>query len=372
MREFRRPRQVLQVPSSTVASGRSARRKARVATGACAALVATISVAALSLAPASGASDPSVTLGYFTGSQATPATVIATDPQLEGTIPAKISWSPVTAGVTALAEMESGSLLSITGVGNPPVVGAIGNGVGVDVVWADDLTASTLVVSKSITKPSQLAGKTLGDLEGSSTDFQLRGWLSVEHLTKSVTVDGFPSIAAVAAAYLAGKLQGAYVAGVQATELVAKGSHVLVNSKQIAAVGYGGFGVLAVAHSLIQSDPALVQKYVCATLTATEDILGHDSSHYFKASARLLGVPVATAVTAGEASVSYYITPSQEKAWLEGANGSTETGKLTSDYLTTAKFDLSSGRIKAIPTKAEVASHVDPSFALNALAGHCS
>ena len=372
MRYSRSLRRGVVVSNPTGSSTRPAHRKMRWVFGGCAALVASTSMAALSLTPAFGASDPSVTLGYFTGSEATPATIIATDPALEKTVPAKISWSPVTAGVTALAEMESGSLLSVTGVGNPPVVGAIGNGVNVDVLWADDLTASTLVVSKSITKPSQLAGKTLGDLEGSSTDFQLRGWLSVEHLTKSVTVDGFPSIAAVAAAYLAGKLQGAYVAGVQATELTAKGGHVLVNSKQIAAVGYGGFGVLAVAHSLIRSDPTLVQKYVCASLTAIDDILGHDSAKYFKASAKLLGVPAATAVTAGEAAVSYYVTPSQEKAWLEGSNGSTATGELTSDYLTTAKFDLASGRIKSIPSRSEVASHIDPTFALNALAGRCS
>lgn len=341
--------------------------------GSAAALSACImSVIACAMAPAAGASQPSITLGYFTGSQATPATIIATTPSLLHSISATITWSPVTAGVTALAEMEGGSVDSITGVGNPPVVGAIGNGVGVDVLWADSLTASTLIVSHSITKPSQLAGTTVGDLEGSSTDFQLRGWLSVEHLTKTVTVDGFPSVAAVASAYLSGKLQGGYVDGVQATQLLASGGRVLVNSKQIAAVGYGGFGVLAVAQSLVTSDPTLVQQYVCATYQATKDITGPKSSTYFKASANMLGVPAATAVTAGKATISYYIPLSQEKSWLEGANGSTATGQLTNDYLKTAQFDLSSGRITSIPTRAEVASHIDPTFALHALSGHCS
>lgn len=319
-----------------------------------------------------GAGDASVTLGYFTGSEATPATVIATTPTLLRTVPASINWSPVTAGVTALAEMQGGSIDSVTGVGNPPIVGAIGNGVNVDVLWADSLTKSTLIVSKSISKPSQLAGKTLGDLEGSSTDFQLRGWLSVQHLTKAVTVDGFPSIAAVAAAYLSGKLQGGYVAGVQSEQLLAKGGHVLVSSKQIAAVGYGGFGVLAVAHSLIAADPKLVQRYVCATLSATKDILGPHSSRYFAASAKMLGVPVATAVSSGKSTSSYYVTPHQERSWLEGPNGSPETGKLTTAFLKTAKFDQASGRITSIPTRAELASHIDPTFALHALAGHCS
>jgi taurine transport system substrate-binding protein len=327
--------------------------------------------ALLVAAPAAGAADPALTLGYFTGSEATPATIIATTPSLEKTIPAKVTWSPVTAGVTALAELEGGSLDAITGVGNPPVVGAIGNKVNVDVVWAGSLTASDLVVPKSITKPSELAGKTVGDLEGSSTDFQLRGWLSVEHLTKSVTVDGFPSTAAVAAAFLAGKLEGGYVSGVQVPQLEAKGAHVLVSSKQIAAVGYGGINVLAVAHSLIQSDPSLVQSYVCATLSATKDIIGADSSKYFAASAKMLGVPVKTAEVAGKTTISYYITPAQQKSWLEGSNGSSAGGKLTRFYLTTAKFDLTSGRITSLPPKALIASHIDPKFANDALAGHC-
>jgi taurine transport system substrate-binding protein len=344
----------------------------RVTMGAGALVTGVMAVVLAGLAPCAGAANPSVTLGYFTGSLPTPATVIATTPSLLKTIPATISWSPVTAGVTALAEMEGSSLDSITGVGNPPVVGAIGTGVDVDVLWAVSLTASTLIVPKSITKPSQLAGKTVGDLEGSSTDYQLRGWLSVEHLTTSVTVDGFPSVAAVAAAELSGKLQGAYVNGVQVTQLTGKGGHVLVNSKQIAAVGYGGFGVLAVAHSLIQSDPTLVQDYVCASLAATKDILGSDSAKYFEASANLLGIPPSEAVTAGKADISYYITLKQEKSWLEGSNGSTATGQLTNDYLKTAQFDLSSGRITSIPTRAEVASHIDPTFALHALSGHCS
>jgi len=342
-------------------------RRAAVATG-----LMALAVAAVGFVPSAGAAGPSITLGYFTGSLPTPATVIATTPSLLKTIPATINWSPVTAGVTALAEMEGSSLDSITGVGNPPVVGAIGTGVDVDVLWATALTASTLIVPKSITKPSQLAGKTIGDLEGSSTDYQVRGWLTSQHLTKSVTVDGFPSVAAVAAAELSGKLSGAYVNGVQVTQLTRGGGHVLVNSKQIAKVGYGGFGVLAVADSLVKSDPKVVQDYVCAALTATKDILGPNSEKYFKTSAKLLGIPEATAVTAGKADLSYYIPLSQEKSWLEGSNGSPETGQLTNDYLKTAQFDLSSGRITSIPTKAQVASHIVPKFALYALAGHCS
>jgi hypothetical protein len=39
-----------------------------------------------------------------------------------------LHFVPFDAGVTAIAEMRSGSLQAISGMGNPPVVGAIGTG----------------------------------------------------------------------------------------------------------------------------------------------------------------------------------------------------------------------------------------------------
>jgi hypothetical protein len=41
---------------------------------------------------------------------------------------------PFEAGVTAIAEMKSGSVQAISGVGNPPTTAAIGSGTGVTVV----------------------------------------------------------------------------------------------------------------------------------------------------------------------------------------------------------------------------------------------
>jgi hypothetical protein len=41
-------------------------------------------------------------------------------------------------------------------------------------------------------------------------------------------------------------------------------------------------------------------------------------------------------------------------------------------YIKTATFDKAQGRITSVPSAATLASHVDPTFALNAVAGHCS
>lgn len=79
------------------------------------------------------------------------------------------------------------------------------------VVVAQSFDADALIVPATITSAAQLAGKSVGVLVGSSEDFKLRGWLKLNRLTGSVKVVGLASEQAVAAAYLSGALQGAYV-----------------------------------------------------------------------------------------------------------------------------------------------------------------
>ena len=229
-------------------------------------------------------------MGYFTGLIAEPETVIGSTPSLANDVPAHIKWVPITAGVTALAEVSAGALDVVAGVGNPPTVAAISNGTNVDVVWDQSLDSDSLIVPKSITSPDQLIGKTIGDLEGSSEDYEVHGWLSSEHLTGKVTIVGFQSEQAAAAAWLAGKITAAYVQGVLEITLTEHGGVPLTNAKKIAALGYPGLNVLAVTHKLVVSDPSLVQAYVCTELKATNDLLGPDQDTYFRASAGLLGV----------------------------------------------------------------------------------
>ena len=218
--------------------------------------------------------EPSLTVGYFTGLIAEPETVIGATPALAADVPAHIKWVPITAGVTALAEVSAGALDIVAGVGNPPTVAAIANGTNVDVIWDQSLDSDSLIVAKSITSPAQLVGKTIGDLEGSSEDYEVHGWLSAEHLAGKVTVVGFQSEQAAAAAWLAGKVTAAYVEGALELNLVAHGGVALTNAKKIAALGYPGLDVLAVTHKLVISDPSLVQAYVCTELSATNDLFG--------------------------------------------------------------------------------------------------
>ena len=60
--------------------------------------------------------------------------------------------------------------------------------------------------------------------------------------------------------------------GVPAADLIQqKGYHQLVDAEQIAKLGVPGIDVIAVATNVVNSDPALVQDYVCAEVQATND-----------------------------------------------------------------------------------------------------
>jgi taurine transport system substrate-binding protein len=284
-------------------------------------------------AASAGATKSNLSVGYFTGLVAEPETVIGSVPSLQAQTGSKIKWVPITAGATALAEMRAGAFDLVAGVGNPPTVAAIANGTPINVIWAQSFDADSLLVPKSITSGSQLKGKTIGDLEGSSEDYELRGWLTVQHLTGKVNVLGFASEQAAAAAYIAGKISGAYVEGALEEQLQSKGAHALTNAKQIANLGYPSLDVLVATESDIKKAPATVQKYVCAEVAATKDLFGPNNKTYFSDSAKLLGVPASQAVSATSAYLPYYIPINQELHWLSGGSDS----PILSSYEKTAR-----------------------------------
>jgi taurine transport system substrate-binding protein len=318
--------------------------------------------------PSGGQTKSNLSVGYFTGLVAEPETVIGSVSSLQAQTGSKIKWVPITAGATALAEMRAGAFDLVAGVGNPPTVAAIANGTPIDVIWAQSFDADSLLVPKSITSASQLKGKTIGDLEGSSEDYELRGWLTVQHLTGKVNVLGFASEQAATAAYAAGKISGAYVEGALEEQLVGKGAHALTNAKQIANLGYPSLDVLVATAGDIKNAPATVQKYVCAEVSATKDLFGPNNRTYFSDSAKLLGVPANQAVSATSAYLPYYIPINQELHWLSGGSGS----PILASYEKTANFDKQQGRIQSVPSGSTLAAHINDTFAKNALAGKCS
>jgi hypothetical protein len=103
-----------------------------------AALVLAVIVGVVVWAPTGGSSGPTAlpgfTISVSQGSVASPDSIIESQSSLSKLIPAKLHYVPFEAGVTAIAEMKSGAVQAISGVGNPPLTEAIGSGTGVTVV----------------------------------------------------------------------------------------------------------------------------------------------------------------------------------------------------------------------------------------------
>jgi NitT/TauT family transport system substrate-binding protein len=347
------------------------RRRRRVYAGIGVAAAVVIALAAWAASTSGGGSGapPSFTIAYGQGTVANSDSIIDSDPALARTIPAELHFVPFDAGVTAIAEMRSGSLQAISGVGNPPVVGAIGANTAVDVVIAQSFDADALIVPKSITSPGQLAGKSVGVLVGSSEDYELRGWLGLQHLTSSVKVVGFASEQAAAAAYLGGSVTAAYVQAGPEAQLIAKGGHALTDAEQIAKLGIPGLNVVAVSQNTVRNDPALVQKYVCAEIRATRLLTGPLAARYLTQSARVQGVPGSLIVSATK---SYPFIPlSQQLYWL-GSTPNDAASPIVKAYELTARFLVGQGRLTTVPSAAALATHVDSAFVKKALAGGCT
>jgi ABC-type taurine transport system substrate-binding protein len=313
---------------------------------------------------------PSFTISVSQGTVASPDSIILSQPSLEKLIPAHVHTVPFDAGVTAIAEMKSGSVQAISGVGNPPATAAIGINTGVTVVMGWGFDGDELLVPKSVTAPGQLVGKSVAVLVGSSEDYELLGYLALEHLTGKVKVVSFASEQAAGAAALSGAVDAAYVYGLPATDLIAKGDHPLTSAEQIAKLGIPGLNVIAVATSVIKSDPTLVQDYVCAEVQGSKDMTGPQADKYLIASAKVQGITGNPQQIVTATSSYPFIPVSQQLFWL-GSTLHDPTSRIVKAYQQTAAFLVTQGRLTTVPTAAQIAAHIDITFIKKALSGGC-
>ena len=315
-----------------------------------------------------GTALPGFTISVSQGSVASPDSIIESQSSLAKLIPAQLHYVPFEAGVTAIAEMKSGSVQAISGVGNPPLTEAIGTGVGVTVVMGWGFDDDQLLVPAGVTSPAQLAGKSVGVLVGSSEDYELLGYLKLEGLTGKVKVVSFADENAAGAAALSGAVDSAYVYGSPAAELLAKGYHPLVSAEQIAKLGVPGLDVIAVATSEVKNNPNLVQDYVCAELQGSRDMTGPQAAKYLAASSAAQGVPGNQIVAATKGYP--FILPGQQLYWL-GSTQDDPASPIVQAYQQTARFLVSQGRLATVPSAAQIAAHIDITFIQKALAGAC-
>jgi NitT/TauT family transport system substrate-binding protein len=313
--------------------------------------------------------DPTVRIGYFQGNVAGPEAVIAATKTLSDPIKGQLRLIPIDSGVAGLAELRGGAFQVISGVGNPPVDGAIATGTPIEIVYAESFDGSGLVVDSSVRSTSDLAGRTVGDLTGSSQDFEIRGWLKQQGLADTVHVVGFASQPAVVAAYESHKIDAAYVGTDQELALEKTGAREVVTAAAIAKLGYPSLNVLAVTKDFSAAHPDVVQQLVCQVATAQSLMTGAQAATYITPSAKLLGVPPEDAI-AGTKEWPY-IPIAEEVSWFHGADGSVANGPMAKALLLTAKFLKDEGTTQTVPTIDDIVAHIDAHYVEKALADGC-
>ena len=324
------------------------------------------------LSPARAAGQATVTWGYFQGGISSPGAVIATQKSLEAMIPAKLKFIQINSGVAALAAMRAGSFDVVEGVGNPPVVGALAAHTPLVVVFAESYDGAALYVnSKVIKKPADLAGQKIGDLVGSSEDYELKGYLKHVGMENKVTVVPFSSQSAAAAAFLAGNLNAVYVDFGSAVPMMKRPTTKMwTTAADIAQLGYPSMNVLVVSKKIVQQEPKLVQKIVCAVSAASDDMVGPQRAKYFATSAAILGVPADVAVKGSEQWPE--LTLKDQAEWFGAPGTKIIDSKIVQQaYVKSAAFLKKSGAVLTVPSAATIADAVDPSFVRAASNGAC-
>ncbi|WP_019630161.1 ABC transporter substrate-binding protein [Actinomadura atramentaria] len=314
-----------------------------------------------------GAGGGDLKIGYFQGAVAGPEAVVAGNAELAGKVPAKLELRPIDSGVAGLAQLRAGAFPAVSAVGNPPIVGAFTSGTDIKVVFVESLDESGLAVNDKIKSPADL--RKVGVLVGSTLDFQLRGWLKSQNLTDKVQVASFASEAAEAAAWKAGKIDAVYISQAFLLDLRKHDARVLATAADIAELGYAAVNSLAVTSAYAKQHPETVQQLVCQFSKAQELVKGPDAEKYVTPATKYLGVKPADALAATK---EYPYVPTAEQAsWLKGSDGTAATGKLALNFKLTAQFLVTQGRAKTVPSDAEIAKHIDPTFWTKAQSGGC-
>jgi NitT/TauT family transport system substrate-binding protein len=323
-----------------------------------------------SASDSSSGGSPQVGIGYFQSATIGSEVLVAGNDDLASKVGGKIKLTPIDSGVAGLAELRGGAFPFVSGVGNPPVVGAIANNTKLKVVYAEYFDAAQLVVPGKITSNDQLAGTTIGDLQGSSEDFEIRGWLENQKLTDKVKVVGFPSEAAVAAAYKSGAITAAYTEIAQVQDLLKDGSsRAVVTAEDIAKLGYPSLNVLAVTDDFASKHKDIVQNTVCQVMRAQTLAKGADADTYITNGAKLSGATADAAIAATK--VIPFIPADEELSWFKSDGGDVADGQMAKAYALTADFLKDQGRVTTVPTKQQIADHIDSSYVEQALKDGC-
>ena len=327
---------------------------------------------ALGVAGTARAADaPSLVVSYWQQSTPSPETILATQPDLQKSIPAKLSYKAITSGPAALAAMKAGAYDFVGGVGNPPVLSAIANHTNMKIIWAQYYDDAALALRSDIAIPGGLDGKSLGEQIGSSEAFSFYGWLKNRGLIGKVKLLNLTP-PAMLAAYKSGAIAGGWVSQPWPTDMAAVNGKIVATSADMAKENYPGVNVIAANADVVKTHPEVVQAYVCAMQKAADLTRGDKATEVLnKAGAYSGGTPDSDDVVKLGKDWPYWPIADQIGPNGLGTVEDPGTGIVAKVLYQTGQWMKDQGTIANPPDEKTIASTIDPTFAKGVVDGKC-
>lgn len=292
-------------------------------------------------ATASQAAD--VTVAYQTSAE--PAKIAQAENTFAKESGAQVDWRKFDSGSSVLRALASGDV-QIGNIGSSPLAVAASQKLPVEVfLIASELGSSeALVVKKEIASPQDLIGKRIAVPFISTTHYGLLAALNHWGIDpKQVEIVNLQP-PAIAAAWLRGDIDGAFVWAPAVNELEKTGK-VLTDSAQVGKWGSPTLDVWVVRKDFAQKNPELVTAFARSTLKAQDDYLQQpekwlQDGKNLSTLSRLSGVP--DDQVAGLVKGNRYLPIAEQIVQL---------GQPVSDIIKdTAEFLKQQGRIQQVDT----------------------
>lgn len=244
------------------------------------------SLAARNVGAAPGTAASTLRLGYFANVTHAPAILAVADGDLAEKLGStQLKTTIFNAGPAEVTALLGGSI-DAAFVGPSPAINAFVQSKGRFVIVAGAVSGGAeLVVKPSIVTAAQLRGAKIATPQlGNTQDVAARAYLASKGFTTTTTGGGDVHLepasknSVILTEYASGAIDGAWVPEPYASELVAKGAHVLVDERSLWPGGRFTTTVLVVNKAYLAQHGQTVKALIEGELHAIEQLQSHPSS----------------------------------------------------------------------------------------------
>jgi taurine ABC transporter substrate-binding protein len=307
-----------------------------------------------------------IAIGYENNG-ADPSIISVANKYFQKELGSQVQLKLFSSGVAALTSLASGQLPFMCGVGFPPVISAISQGVPLEVIYNQERYTNDagLVVKSSsgITSVAGLKGKSVGLVIGSQSSFELATYAQKAGLNLSTVKQVNLTPPELQSAWTAGTISAAVVWDPVYDYLVTHGGKVLTSDATLPASSTS-YNICVANKNYAAAHPAIAQAFVKA-LGDGVTYLQNNKTAAYSVMAKAAGISVATAKTEIAGYQLFSAADQSTAAVLGGSSATSGTSGTAQSLLSNWRALHAAGTVTAAPP-ASVAKYVNPTFAKQA------